>query len=313
MPVLVFGSINLDLTVRVPRLPGPGETALGAGGLGTAAGGKGANQALAARRAGGGQVRLVGCVGRDGFAGPALALLDAEGVDISRVRRTAAPTGVALIAVSDAGENQIAVASGANADLRADAVPEDWLTPDTVLSLTLEAPPAEVLALARRAGPLGCRIVLNAAPALPVPGELLDLLAVLIVNRHEAPVVAAEAGLGNLAPADAARALSRGRAAAVIVTLGAEGALAFRGAEAWRVPALKLDRVVDTTGAGDAFAGALAAALELGMGWTDALARASAAGGLACTKQGAQPALPRAQEIDAALARLGPVVRIDAN
>lgn len=311
MPVLVFGSINLDLSVRVPVLPGPGETALGAAPMETAAGGKGANQALAARRAGAKQVRLVACVGKDAFAPPAMALLEAGGVDVSRVARTDTATGVALIAVSGGGENQIAVAAGANAVLRAEAVPEDWLAPGTVLSLTLEAPVDEVLALARRAARQGCRILLNAAPALPVPAELLDLLSVLIVNRHEAPVMAAEVGVEPGSAVESARALARGRKAAVVVTLGDEGALAFRGAKAWHVPALRLDRVVDSTGAGDAFAGALAAALDAGMDFAPALARASVAGALACTKAGAQPALPGAGEIEEGLKRLAPVRRVD--
>ncbi|MGQ0675041.1 MAG: PfkB family carbohydrate kinase [Rhodospirillales bacterium] len=311
MAVLVFGAINLDLTVRVARLPGPGETALGAAGLETAPGGKGANQALAARRAGGASVRLVARVGRDAFAAPALALLESEGVDISRVERADAATGVALIAVSDSGENQIAVAPGANAGLSAAAVPEDWLDPATVLSLTLEVPAAEVLALARRAAAKGARVVLNAAPALPVSPALLDLVNVLIVNRHEAPALAAALGFEPGPAVEAARRLSRGRKAAVVVTLGDEGAVAFRGAKAWHVPALKLDRVVDTTGAGDAFAGALAAALDAGMDLAPALARASAAGALACARAGAQPAMPGAREIDQALTRLAPVRRVD--
>ncbi len=311
MAVLVFGSVNLDLTVRVPGLPAPGETALGLGALETAAGGKGANQALAARRAGLGQVRLVAAVGRDAFAQPALALLQAEGVDITCVGRGDSATGVALIAVDGAGENQIAVAPGANATLSADSVPGEWLTSDTVLSLTLEVPVGEVLALARRAAAQGCRIVLNAAPAMPVPAELLDLLSVLIVNRHEAPAMARHVGLAADTAMEAARALARGRKAAVVVTLGGDGALSFSGAESWRVPALPLERVVDSTGAGDAFAGTLAAALDKSMDFAPALARASAAGALACTKPGAQPAMPSAGEIDAALARLAPVRKID--
>jgi ribokinase len=310
MPVLAFGSINLDLTVRVPRLPGPGETVLGPGLL-VAAGGKGANQALAARRAGGGAVRLIGAVGRDAFAAPALALLEAAGVDLTRVAALdAAATGVALIAVSEAGENQIAVAQGANAQLRAGAVPDSWLGPDTVLSLTLEVPVGESLALARRAAERGARVVLNAAPAAAVPAALLDLLEVLIVNRHEAPIVSA--GIAKAAaapPIESAKALARGLKAVVVVTLGADGAFAVHGRDRWRVPALKLDRAVDTTGAGDAFAGALAASLDAGLDLPAALARASVAGALACTKEGAQPALPMRAEIDAALARLGPVER----
>jgi ribokinase len=308
MPVLAFGSINLDLTVRVPRLPGAGETVLGPGLL-AAPGGKGANQALAARRAGA-EVRLIGAVGRDAFAAPALALLEAAGVDLGGVAALdGAATGVALIAVAESGENQIAVAQGANARARADAVPEAWLGPDTVLSLTLEVPVAESLKLAQRAAARRARVVLNAAPAAPVPAALLGLVDVLIVNQHEAPVVAGTVGAGAASPEDCARALARALKAAVVVTLGAAGALAVKGGEAWRVPALAIERAVDTTGAGDAFAGALAAALDAKLDLPAALARAAVAGALACTRAGAQPALPSAAEIDAALKRLGPVER----
>jgi ribokinase len=312
MAVLAFGSINLDLTLRVPRLPGPGETVLGPGLL-VAAGGKGANQALAARRAGGGLVRLAGAVGRDAFAGQALALLEAAGVDLTGVKAEGgASTGVALITVSDQGENQIAVAAGANARARAEAVPDSWLAPGTVVALTLEVPAEESLKLAVRAAARGARIVLNAAPAAPAPRALLALLDVLIVNQHEAPIVAEAAGVAAAAasPRDCARALAKVLKAAVVATLGAEGAFAVRGEESWRVPALAIGRAVDTTGAGDAFAGALAAALDAGLDLPAALARASAAGGLACTRAGAQPALPQGAEIDAALARLGPVERV---
>jgi len=190
-------------------------------------------------------------------------------------------------------------------------VPAEWLGPDTVLCLSLEAPLDSIAALARRAALAKCRIVLNAAPARPVPAGLLDLLDVLIVNRHEATALARSLGIEADTPMESARALAKGRKTAVIATLGGEGAVAFRGGKAWRVPALAIGPAVDTTGAGDAFAGALAAALDAGSDLAPALARAAVAGALACTKEGAQPALPDAAEIAAALPRLPPVQRID--
>ena len=310
MAVLVFGSINFDLIARVPALPGPGETALSPA-LQTAPGGKGANQALAARLAGGGEVRLVGRVGRDAFAGPALKLLADSGVDISLIARGGASTGVAMIAVSAEGQNQIVAASGANAELTADAVLDAWLAPGTIVLMQMEVPVMASAALATRAAGRGCKIVLNAAPAAPVPKELLDRVDVLVANEHEAPVVARAAGFDADTPVASGRALSAGGARAVVVTLGGEGAVAFKGGKAWHVPALRLDNVVDTTGAGDAFVGALAAALDRGMEWKDALARASVAGSLTCARSGAQPALPMRGEIDAALSRLGRIERAD--
>jgi ribokinase len=297
--VIVFGSINLDLVTRVARFPAPGET-IGAESFATYPGGKGANQALAAARAGA-AVRLYGAVGSDAFADAALALLAAGGVDLDGVKRAAAPTGSATILVDAHGENCIAVASGANALADPEAVPDTVLAPGTVLVLQHEVPDqanAELIARAHRAG---ARIVLNAAPARPLSVELLRQVDVLVLNETEAAALAAQHGWpATPHPFSAAAIAVAAPIFAVVVTLGKEGALAASGTGTIRVRAPGVE-VVDTTGAGDAFVGALAAAIDARASLQDALRAAVVAGSLACTGAGAQTALPRREAIVAAL------------
>jgi ribokinase len=182
--ILTFGSINADLIVPVPRLPQPGETVLG-GSYELLPGGKGANQALAARRAGA-DVMLAGAVGRDSFAAIALASLRGEGVDMRLVRDLGLPTGCASIMVSAAGENIIAVAPGANMGVRCDWVPEDLLDANTTLVVQLEVPPGETQRLIRRVRRRCGRCVLNLAPALPIDLALLPEIDLLVANESEA-------------------------------------------------------------------------------------------------------------------------------
>lgn len=286
--ILVFGSINVDLAARVDALPRRGET-IHAHGLAVSPGGKGANQALAARRAGA-DVALAGAVGGDAFARDALALLEAGGVDLAHVRRHDATTGVALIHVDAAGDNAITVVPGANAFATAEDVPEALLARATTLMLQLEVPAAQSLALARRARAAGARTMLNAAPATPLDAGWLGNLGVLVVNAIEARTLAPAFGVPEPPEAFAAS-LARRHALDVVVTLGGDGALAAARGALYRVPAQAV-QVVDTVGAGDAFAGALAAALDGGAGWPHALACAAVAGALACTRSGAQAALP---------------------
>jgi ribokinase len=288
--IVVFGSINVDLLVPVPHLPAPGETVLG-GDYAVAPGGKGANQAFAARRAGA-DVAMIGAVGRDAFAGIALSLLRRDGVDASRVAATGRPTGCATITVDPRGENQIAVASCANMLAAASQVPKQLLQPDTVLLLQREVPAVENAALIRRARLAGARIVLSLAPAGPIAPAALEDIDILIANEGEATF------LGE--PAAIARRLRQ----ALVVTRGAGGAEAMLAdGTAIAVPALAIDPV-DTTGAGDTFAGVLAAAVDADLPLGPALRRASAAAGLACLAAGAQPAMPDRAAIDAAVARL---------
>ena len=302
--IVVFGSINVDLVVRVAALPRPGETVL-APSYDAVAGGKGANQALAAARAGA-AVRMVGCVGRDGFADLALATLRDAGVGLSAVAAVDAPTGCAMICVDAQGRNQIAVASGANRRVRAARLDEAALGPKTTLVLQLEIDHGETWAVIERARSRGARIVLNAAPAAKVPAAALRALDVLIMNEIEAGMLAGGASAGD--PFAVARNVAAAMGVVTIVTLGENGARAFEQGAAWRIGALPVT-TLDTTAAGDAFVGVLAAALDAGTDLAGALHRASVAGGLACTKPGAQPSLPDAAAIDAALDDLAPAER----
>ncbi len=231
--IIVFGSINIDLVARVGRLPRAGETVLGPG-YDVIPGGKGANQALAARRAGS-DVVMVGAVGRDGFADATLAELAAAGVDLSHVSRVDAPTGAAFIAVDAAGENQIIVASGANAAVKAAALDALSPAPRDILMMQWEVPEAEILAAARWGRDRGLRIMLNRAPAGPISAELADLLDMVVVNEHE--VLALGAGLGVTGEPDAVAAvLSERHGLAVAVTLGAKAPSAGPTASATNPP-----------------------------------------------------------------------------
>jgi ribokinase len=296
--VVVFGSINLDLVTRVPRLPSPGETLIGSG-FASYPGGKGANQALAAARAGA-VVRMYGAVGRDGAAASALVLLRAGTVDVAGIRAVDAPTGCATILVDDAGENAIVVVPGANERVDPDAVPDAVLGAGTVLLLQHEVPSSANAALVARAARAGTRIVLNGAPARPLNRELLAMIATLIVNVSEAAALAPLFGWPAEAGAFAAAAAADIDGLEVVVTRGAAGAISVRGHDRIHVPAPEVE-VIDTTGAGDAFVGAFAAALDAGDDRPRALSIAIAAGSLACTMHGAQPALPARDAIDALL------------
>ena len=296
--VVVFGSINLDLVTRVPRLPSPGETLTGSG-FASYPGGKGANQALAAARAGA-VVRMYGAVGRDAAAGSALALLRAGGVDLSGVPAVDPPTGCATILVDDAGENAIVVVPGANGKVDPGAVPDAVLAPGAVLVLQQEVPASANAALIGRAARAGMRIVLNAAPARPLTRDLLAMTTTLIVNENEAAALAPSFGWAPEALAFAAAAAADIDGLEVVVTRGAAGAVSVRGNDRIHLAAPRVD-VIDTTGAGDAFVGAFACALAAGDDRRRALSIAIAAGSLACTRHGAQPALPGREAIDALL------------
>jgi ribokinase len=292
--IVVFGSLNVDFVTRVARLPDEGETVAG-GDYRVLSGGKGANQALAARRAGA-EVALVGAVGDDAFAPLAMVELEKAGVDLTRVRKVAAPTGAAFIAVDAAGRNQIVVASGANAHARA-ADTEGLAAPSGILLVQRETPEAEVLAALRWARARGWRTIVNAAPSAGFPAGMLALADFLIANEHE---VAELADATDPSPEAAARGLARAGKTAIVLTLGAEGALLAQGERVVRAKAPAV-RVVDTTGAGDAFCGAFAAALDSGRDAAAALAFACAAGSLACETPGAQTGSPTRAAIEALL------------
>lgn len=313
--LLVFGSINLDLAFRAPHLPSRGETVLGHGML-ASPGGKGANQAHAARRYGM-ATALVGAVGDDAFAEAALAALKAAGVKLGALQRLPGPTGCAAIAVDDAGHNQIVVAPGANLALRAEAVSDALLQAAQAVLVQMECDATQTLLVLQRARAAGRLTLLNNAPAQVLTPEMLGLLDVLIVNETEADFTARSAGLdvlqGEHEAAPDAQALdpierevalaelARRHGLTVVLTLGEAGAVAIDGQSRQAVPALPV-KVVDTTGAGDTFAGVLAAALIEGHPLPEAMRRATAAAGLACTRPGAQAAQPSREEIDQALA-----------
>lgn len=264
--VLVVGSINIDAGVRVERFPEPGETVFGRS-MGQSLGGKGANQALAAARHGA-RVRFIGAVGRDDHGDRAMGILSAAGVDIGGISVLPdKPTGTAAIAVGPTGENTIIVASGANAEIVVTAQILGLSSGDVVLAQG-EVPPAAIGAAAHAASPAGARFVLNLAPVVALPSEVLAIADPLVVNEHEA----AELGIATIdgdwatAASDAVGVLAR----SVVITLGAAGAVYADADGSGHIAAVPTT-VVDTTGAGDAFVGALAAVLAGGLSLADAV------------------------------------------
>lgn len=298
--VAVIGSINVDHTITVGRFPRPGETLLGLG-VTTSMGGKGANQAIAASRAGA-RVCMIGAVGDDGAGRDAVANLRQAGVDTQRIiRSTIAPTGTAWITVAS-GENTIIVAPGANDALG----PSDPPRRADVVLCQLEVP----LAVVEHAGAHCTSLfILNAAPARALPDTLLRCCDVLIVNEHE---LAEVAGVPAPDPADVQavatacqRLLGRG-AKVVVVTLGPLGALLCTAAERVTVAAPAVDQVVDTVGAGDAFCGVFAARAAAGDSLTEAVRWGVAAGSFSVRKAAAQASYPNATELAAALRSVPP-------
>jgi len=298
--ICVVGSLNMDLVCQVERLPRAGETLL-ARSFAAHPGGKGANQAVAAARAaaGPGSVSLIGAVGDDDHGAQLLAALEGEGVDVSGVAvRRAQASGVAQILVDARGENHIVVASGANATLAAADVERSAaaIRSSRLVLAQLETPLAAIEAAQAVARRHGARFVLNAAPARALPASLLAAIDLLVVNEGEAQVLCgAEAGTD---PERLARELAALGPRAVVLTLGARGALAVEDGRTLACPAFEV-RAVDTTAAGDAFVGALAAAIVEDEPLERALRLACAAGGLAATRAGAIPSLPRREELRA--------------
>lgn len=275
--VVVLGSLNVDLVTDVERHPRPGETVLATGPVRRFAGGKGGNQAVAAAEAGA-RVAMVGAVGEDEDGARYLARLRSRGVDVAAVRvEPGAATGQAWITVGADSENAIVVIPGANADLTLeDLEPVSDLGPGDVLLVQLEVPMPVVAAAARRAHGRGARVVVNAAPYAALPHDVAALADPLVVNEHEALALADS----DVVPGS------------VLVTFGGEGC-SWDG-ERFDGVAVPLERVVDTTGAGDAFCGALAAALATGADRAEAIRAAAEAGATAVQRAGAQ-ADPRLQ------------------
>jgi len=297
--ITVVGSINLDLVATVERLPSPGETVPGSS-FKTAPGGKGANQALAAARAGS-PVRMIGAVGKDAFAIEALALLKEAGVDLSGVREAHAATGVALIMVGGDGENVIAVIAGANGTVLPGDMAKAVLKKRDAMLLQNEVPLATTEAALDAAREAGVVTVFNTAPFQADASPLLAKADYVVANETEFDLYADKLGLegGDRAARMAAFVAASGRT--VVVTLGKEGVIAASPEGHISVPAMPI-RPVDTVGAGDTFCGYLAAGLAAGLGLDAALRRAAIAGSLACLKPGAQPSIPLARDVETALA-----------
>ncbi|MDI6835347.1 MAG: ribokinase [Rhizobiaceae bacterium] len=298
--ITVFGSINMDLIATTTRLPKPGET-VGGKDFSTAAGGKGANQALAATRAGA-HVRMVGAVGSDAFAAPALELLKQAGTELSAVHKTSAPTGTALILVGDDGENMIAVVPGANGTIsKSDAqAAVDAMAQDDILMLQLEIPAGTVEEALSRARDRGITTIINIAPLTAEAARLGRMANIVVANETEFERLAARDGMGADEREKALLRLHEETGQTLVVTLGADGVIAVDQGELVRVNGLKIVPV-DTVGAGDTFCGYFAAGLDQGLSFTDALRRAAVAGSLACLKPGAQPSIPMSDEVAARL------------
>jgi len=297
MDIVVIGSLNMDLVVRAPRLPASGETLLGET-FQTVAGGKGANQAVAAARLGA-RVAMVGRVGSDAFGARLLAGLTEYGVDAAHVRMDAeSPTGTATIIVDDAGENSIIVVPGANGRVTtADVDASDSLLMGArMVILQFEIPLPVVEYALDQAARHRIPVILNAAPARRVARALLNKADILVVNEVEAQVIAGVAVADVKSAAAARQALGQATDRSTIITVGAAGAFLATAEGAVHFPAPEVD-VVDTTAAGDAFVGGLAVALLGGAPLAEAVRSAICAGSLAVTRFGAQTSLPTAQQL----------------
>lgn len=297
--LVVFGSVNMDVVMQVGKLPAPGETVLGDD-YSLKPGGKGANQAVAARRDAA-DVVMVGAVGADTFGQSLRQTLGAEGLADHLVASTK-PTGCATVMVGHDAENQIVVAPGANATLKTSDVPPSLMQPGNTLLMQMEVPAAENLQLARAAKIGGMKTILNLAPA-PEEGlnrAMLGHLDYLVVNQVEAGQLAGGLGLPKMDnPVTLAKRLSAETGTAIVMTLGKDGALGIEknSQNVFHVKPMAVD-IIDTTGAGDTFTGVFAGAIDRGATMPQALHRASIAAALACTGLGAQSAMPDAGTIN---------------
>lgn len=293
--VIVFGSINLDLIFPVPHIPAVGETVLGPA-IRIEPGGKGANQAVAAARDGA-NVIMAAAVGRDSLGAIAVSLLRGANVDLTRVLETNTATGCASITVDPAGNNAIAVGSGANLVVQQTQIEDALLTPASTVVLQMEVPAAETATLIQRARAKGARVILNLAPAAPLPEVALREVDILVVNETESAWLA-----NRLGCPDGAAEIHARLGVTIVRTLGRDG-LEMASAEGVTVMPAHAVTAVDTTAAGDCFVGVLAAALDRGATLTAALDRATAAAALCCTRRGSQGSIPLAYETEALLTR----------
>lgn len=300
--IVVVGSSNTDMIIQLDRIPRPGETILG-GEFTSAAGGKGANQAVGAARAGG-QVTFIARVGQDMFGDQAVAGFIKEGIDTDHVLRDKSrPSGVALIFVAKDGENSIAVAGGANGELSPTDVgkAKNLFASAGMLVMQLETPLATVQAAADLAAKASVRVILNPAPARTLPDKLLKKVAIITPNETEAELLTGIKVDSEAAASKAADKLLTRGVKTVIITLGSRGAFVAGEGVRKLVPGFKV-KAVDTTAAGDVFNGALAVALGEGRPVIEAVRFANAAAAISVTRLGAQPSAPVRKEIELLLA-----------
>ena len=307
--IIVFGSMNVDLMMPVTGFPNPGETVLCKSDYVSHSGGKGANQAIAAQRAGAKTV-MVGKVGDDAFGRRCVNNLKSQsiwttGIGISDTR----PTGCATIAVNEQGENTVIVAQGANLEATSDQVPDEVFLPKNIVLTQLECAPKETFSVLTRAHAKGCVTILNASPAGQIPKESLPDIDYLIVNEIESLQLAKGFGITDTDPRIIARKISDAGKHSCIITLAAKGAISANKNGVFRIGALDVD-VVDTTGAGDAFCGIFAAAILAGHSSLVALHRASVGAGLSCMGLGAQDSMPNKDDIDARMKDLAQAEKI---
>lgn len=299
--IIVFGSLNVDIVLPVASMPRPGDTVL-CREYQILPGGKGANQAVAAAKAGS-KVKMFGSVGKDEFSSLLKISLEKNDVDATALQTVEMPTGCATICVDEGGENMITVASGANLQAAESSIPDALLAPETTLVLQMEVLPEQNWNLINRAHAKGARIILNLAPAQAIPEDILQKLSFLVLNQIEATMLALHLGFDVISPTIAARRIASKYGVTTIVTLGAEGAFACNALESWSVPAMSI-KAIDTTAAGDAFVGVFAASLDKGYPIDQSLRRAAVASGLTCLTVGAQPSLPTTKQIDEALSKV---------
>jgi ribokinase len=301
MSIVVFGSINIDLVARTPRLPLPGETLTGHQ-FEAIPGGKGANQAVAAARLGI-LTEMIGRVGNDRFGADLLASLKANGVKCDRVQTDPSTTsGVAAIAVDDQGENHIILIPGANGQVGEPelACLDEVLPTAKILLLQLEIPLPIVLAAARAAKQAGVMVMLDPAPAQDLPAELYAVVDFLTPNQTEAERLVGVAVHSQADAAKAAEVLRQRGVNAVVVKLGKQGAFCLSAEESFLIPAFPV-KAIDTVGAGDAFNGGLAAGLAQGFNLRQAVIWGTATAALSVTQPGAQPSMPTRSQLDAFL------------
>jgi ribokinase len=297
--ILVLGSINMDMVVRAKHLPAPGETVLGRD-FKTIPGGKGANQAVGIARLGA-QVAMCGKLGEDEFGQALRDNLVAEGIDVSQIRvAEEAPSGIAIITLDEAGQNSIVVASGANMKIAPEEVISAWknINHVDVVVMQLEIPLECVVAAAGLAKESGAKVILNPAPARALPSELLSVVDVLVPNESETEILTGEKIEDDAQAEMAADSLLAKGVKQVVLTLGSRGALVVeQGQEAVFLPAFPV-KVIDTTAAGDAFVAGLSVRLAEGASLAEAANFGNAAGAIAVTRLGAQPAMPTRSEVE---------------